>query len=286
MMSRSIAFLSTVLMLVSMTPATAKVIYVNNRTGDDIYDGSTPEVGALRSGPVRTFARARVLVGPGDEIEIANTGDTYFDALHLVGHNASGVAGHPTVVHGNGAVLDGSEPIVPGDWKPLGQGLWRLDPRQKGWFRLIRDAEAVVEAPSDASAGRPSPTPGSWSAWEGSIYYQALPDELPPLEPYRLATREAGIFFYGVHDVIVRDLTVRHFRLDGVNAHDQAYRVLLQNVVSEKNGRSGVFVGGSSRIVLSGGATNDNREASLLIKEQASADVREMKLDVEPVVVD
>jgi len=284
MMSRSIAIVSTLLMLLSSTPATAKVIYVNNRTGDDIYDGSTAEVGAQRAGPVRTLTRARVLVGPGDEIEIASTGDTYFDSLHLVGTNASGVAGHPTIVHGNGAVLDGSEAVAPADWTPLGQGLWRLDPRQKGWFRLVRGAEAVTESKQDAATGRPAPAAGTWMARNGSIYYQALPDELPPLEPYRLATREAGIFLYGVHDVIVRDLTVRHFRLDGVNAHDQAYRVLLQNVVSEKNGRSGVFVGGSSKIVISGGATNDNREASLLIKEQASADVREMKLDAEPVV--
>lgn len=283
-MSRTTACSLTALILLSMTPATAKVIYVNNRTGDDVFDGSSSEVGTLRAGPIRTLARASVLVGPGDEIEIANTGDVYFDALHLVGRNASGVTGHPTVVRGNGAVLDGSEPVAPGDWEPLGEGLWRLDPKGKHWFQLIRGADAVTETKHDTSAGRPLPASGSWSSWKGSIYYRALPDELPPLEPYRLAIKEAGIFFYGVHDVVVQDLTVRHFRLDGVNAHDQAYRVLLRNVVSEKNGRSGVFVGGSSKLVLSGGATNDNREASLLIKEQASADVREMKLDVQPVV--
>lgn len=275
---------SIVLILVMITPATARVIYVNNRTGDDVYDGSSAEVGPHRSGPVRTLERARILVGPGDEIEIANTGDTYFDSLHLLGHNASGVADHPTVVRGNGVVIDGSEPIGPDDWKPLGQGLWRLDPRQKGWFRLVRGAETVAESKHPSSAGLPSPAPGTWSAWKGSLYYQALPDELPPIEPYRLATREAGIFLYGVHDVIVRDLTLRHFRLDGVNAHDQVYRVLLQNVVSEKNGRSGIFVGGSSQLVLSGGATNDNREASLLITEQAKADVRETRLDQQPIV--
>jgi hypothetical protein len=273
-----------VLILMSLTPAMAKVIYVNNRTGDDVYDGSNPEVGAFRTGPVRTLARAQVLVGPGDVIEIANTGDTYFDSLHLVGTNASGVAGHPTVVNGNGAVIDGSEPVAPDDWKPLGNGLWRLDPREKGWFQLVRETEVVAEAEHAPSAGQPSPAPGTWSAWHGSVYYRALPSELPPIEPYRLARREAGIFLYGVHDVVVRDLTVRYFRLDGVNAHDQAYRVVLQNIISEKNGRSGVFVGGSSEIVLSGGATIDNRAASLLIKEQAKADVREMKLDAEPVV--
>ncbi|MBA3315159.1 MAG: right-handed parallel beta-helix repeat-containing protein [Planctomycetota bacterium] len=283
-MTRIVWTLSILLIPSFALPASAKVIYVNNRTGDDVHDGTSPEVGAARAGPVRSLTRARVLIGPGDEVEIANTGDPYFDSLRLIGGRASGVASHPTVVRGNGAILDGSETIDPNDWVALGNGLWRLDPKRKGWFRLVRSSEVVTEAAHADSAGLPNPAAGSWAAWRGSIYYRALAEELPPLEPYRLATREAGIFFYGVHDVIVENLTVRHFRLDGVNAHDQTRRVLLQNVVSEKNGRSGVFVGGSSSIILQGGSTNDNREASLLIHERAKADVREVKLDTQPVV--
>lgn len=281
---RRIVWLLSILLTLLTTPASAKVVYVNNRTGDDIFDGLSAEVGAARAGPVRTLERARLLIGPGDEVQIANTGDTYFDSLRLIGGSVSGVRGQPTIIRGNGVVLDGSEPVQPDEWISLGEGLWRLDPERKGWFRLVRGDAAVDETRSESSTAPPELEPGSWAAWRGSILYRALPEELPPLEPYRLATREAGIFFYGVHDIVVENLTVRHFRLDGVNAHDQARNVVLQNITSMKNGRSGVFVGGSSTVVLSGGSTSDNRETSLLLKEQTKVDVRDVNLDAEPVV--
>jgi hypothetical protein len=283
-MRRNLWVLSILLIFAIGSPAWAKVIYVNNRTGSDVNDGRSAEVGALRAGPVRSLERAAVLLRPGDIVEIANTGDPYFDSLRLIGGSVSGVESHPTIIHGNGVILDGSEPVDPNEWDALGKGLWRLEPRPKGWFQLVRGDEAVSEAPHVNTAARPNPKLGTWSVWRGAIYYRALPEELPPLEPYRIATREAGIFLYGVHDVVVQNLTVRHFRLDGVNAHDQTRHVLLLNIVSEKNGRSGLFAGGSSSIVIQGGATNGNREASLLLQERAKADVREVKLDAEPVL--
>lgn len=268
------------------SPAFARVIYVDNRVGNDVSDGTTAAVSGLRSGPVRSLQRAHVLLRPGDVIEIANTGEPYYDALRLVGDRCSGVPALPVVVNGNGAVIDGSEPVDPAAWVPLGGGLWRLDPKRKGWFGLVRGGEAVPEVAAPDDAAEPNPPAGRWAAWRGSIYYGAEADEIPPNEPYRIATLEAGLFFYGVHHVVVRDLTVRHFRLDGVNAHDQTSDVVLQGVTSESNGRSGVFVGGSSVITIAGGAVRDNREASVLLRELGKIDVREAAIDTEPVVAD
>lgn len=285
-MHRIVHAASVLLVVAIGSPVAAKVIYVDNRTGNDVNDGTAAEVTGGRTGPVRSLERARVLVGPGDTVEIASNGDAYpyYGSLRLIGGRCSGAPGEPVLVNGNGAVLDGSEPVEPTAWVPLGGGLWRLETLPKGWYGLVRGAEPVPEVPAPAGSAEPSPPPGRWAAWRGAVYYHALPDEIPANEPYRLATREAGLFFYGVRHVVVRDLTVRHFRLDGVSAHDQAYGVVLQNVVSESNGRSGLFIGGGAGLTVVGGAVRNNREASLLLHELGKADVREAMLDTEPVV--
>ena len=284
---RQILFVASFLpVLLIATPASAKVVYVDNRLGDDLNDGTTPEISGVGSGPVRSLLRATILVGPGDVIEIANTGDPYYDSLRLIGHRCSGVPSQPLVVNGNGATLDGSDAVPPDAWLPIDRDLWRLDPPKKGWFQLVRGDVAVPEVAAKDDAPMPVPKPGHWAAWRGAIYYRGLPDEVPGNEPYRIASREAGVFLYGVRHVIVRGLRVRHFRLDGVNAHDQAYLTHIQNVVSEANGRSGIFVGGSSRIAVRGGGTRGNRRASVLLREQASADLRDVSLDTEPVVAE
>lgn len=287
-MRRIISALSLLLAAGGGMPAFAKVIYVDNRTGEDVYDGTAAEVSGLRTGPVRSLERAHVLVRPGDTIEIANNGDAYpyYDSLRLIGDRCSGVPSHPVVVNGHGAVIDGSEPVDPAAWAALGGGLWRLETLPKGWYGLVRGSDAVPEVPAPRGSAEPLPPPGHWAAWHGAIYYRVEPDEIPSNEPYRVATREAGLFFYAVHDVLVRDLIVRHFRLDGVNAHDQTSHVVLQNVASESNGRSGFFVGGSGSLTVTGGAASNNREASLLLGELGKADVREAALETEPVVAE
>lgn len=266
--------------------ADAKVIYVNNRTGDDVNDGKSAETFDRRQGPVKSLRRAALLVGPGDVIEIANTGDTYYGSLRLIGRNGSGVESQPVIVNGNGAVVDGSVPVEADAWEALGGGLWRLEMDKKGWYQLVRGDTAVPEARVEDDSRRPTPPAGHWSAWKGAIYYSAEPDEMPPHESFRIAMYEAGVFLYGVRHVVVRNLTLRHFRLDGVNAHDLVDDAVLENLTCEANGRSGVFIGGSSKVTIQGGTLHNNRDASLLLREKAKVDVREVNLDAEPALMD
>ena len=48
--------------------------------------------------------------------------------------------------------------------------------------------------------------------------------------------------------MIVQDLVVRGFWLDGVNCHDNVKRTDLVRITASHNGRSGISVGGSSRV--------------------------------------
>ena len=49
---------------------------------------------------------------------------------------------------------------------------------------------------------------------------------------------------------MIRDLSIRGYQLDGLNAHDTARRIDLVNVTSVENGRSGFSIGGASRVRL------------------------------------
>ena len=51
-----------------------------------------------------------------------------------------------------------------------------------------------------------------------------------------------------MHDVIVENLNIRGFFLDGVNCHDNVVRSDLLGLNSSHNGRSGISVGGASRV--------------------------------------
>ena len=288
---KELSWLLTVGLAVLCLPASnagAKLIVVDNRIGDDRNDGLGTGSAELGSGPVRTLERGALLVGPGDILEIVNNGQPYYGSLRLIGGRCSGVPSLPVIVKGNGVTLDGSLPVAMGDWESLGNEIWRLIPKEKGFYRLVRGEDSVTETPLSATAAATIPTPlaGQWTLWQGAIYYHALPDEIPFLEPFRLATKEAGIFLYQVHHVVVQDMTVRYFRLDGVSAHDQVSDTVLRNITCEGNGRSGLFAGGCSKLVAEQCTLRNNRVTPLLIREIGTVDVQNSALDAEPMVRD
>ncbi len=62
---------------------------------------------------------------------------------------------------------------------------------------------------------------------------------------------------------MIGDLTVQGFQLDGINAADGAFDVLLSGVTCRGNGRSGLSVGGSSRVVVKDSVLGDNGSAQV-----------------------
>ena len=57
-----------------------------------------------------------------------------------------------------------------------------------------------------------------------------------------------GITLYDVRQVVIHDLVVQDFQLDGINAHDNAVECALSKVTCQGNGRSGISVGGASKL--------------------------------------
>jgi hypothetical protein len=263
---------ATALLVVCTPSLRAGTIFVDNRAGRDVFDGKSAEPVNAFTGPVRSLRRALVLAGRGDTIVLKKNDLPYDGSLLLNGGRHSGFPNAEFTIIGNGAVIDGSQPILPNSWKPAGDHLWTITPWRKGHYLLLLHGAPVPELTVGRSGAGPAKLPeGHWCAWRGSIYYRAAKGAPPRDLPFRAAAATVGVSLYAVENVRIRDLTLRHFRLDGVNAHDLCHNVVLENVTATQNGRAGLAVGGSSEVILQQGAMVNNRVKDVLITELGRA---------------
>ncbi len=278
--------LFTVAWLLVMTGlARGATIYVDNRLGDDRYDGLSESPVSEFTGPVRTLQQAVKLASAGDTIQLADGGAVYYGSVTLWGARHSGSGRTPFRIIGNGATLSGAKPVPEGEWYHLGGGVWRITPVRKAFYQLVLDGQAVPETACDRGAAQlPAIPVGQWCAWRGAVYYQAERGVDPNTMNFWLADEEAGITLLDVQNVVISGLTLRHFRLDGINAHDRCREVVLDNVTSEENGRAGVTVAGTSQVAIFGGKLADNRRHSLLITELGAAALEQTDIDQPPTV--
>lgn len=263
--------------------ARGATLYVDSRLGDDRNDGLTLSDEGSGNGPLQTLQRAIALAHQGDEIRLVNNGTPYYGGVTLFGDRHSGRPEGPFMIVGNGAVLSGAKPVPEQSWELVRDTIWRLVPWRKAYYQLLLEGKTVPEAvcPPDAKTLPELPV-GQWCAWRGAIYYRTEVGGDPNRMPFALADDEVGLTLLDVHDVIIRDVTLRHFRLDGLNAHDRCRDILLDHVISTGNGRSGVTAAGTSQVYLLNSELTANRRHSLLISERGVADLEGCKLDQPP----
>lgn len=262
-------------------------LYVNNVLGNDVLNGRSAEVVNETTGPVRSINRAARLAGRGDTIIVANTGTVYLESIQLGGVAKSGLGTIPLTILGNGAIVDGSAPVLPAGWRHIGGPLWQVTPLRKGHYQLLLEDRPLPEhrIPTEAAV-LPTIPEGHWSAWRGSIVFHVPGGNDPARLPLRLAVQGTGLSLYAVHNVVIRDLTFRYFRLDGVSANDLCRGVVLENVHCLGNGRAGATVAGSSQLILRNCELRGNLRHSLLVTETATADVTTSLLDQPPTIAE
>ena len=250
------------------------VIYVDNLRGDDAANGRNAVTIDFATGPVRTISRGLQLLLPGDSLNIANNGQPYYESMAVVGGRMSGSPVRPIIIEGNGAELNGAFPVPVAAWRKVEEHLWKFTPFRKGAYLLILDNKALPETPVPTDARRlPEIPEGQWAAWRGEIYFKTSTLEIPADRNLWFAVRSMGLTLYDVHDVTVRDLKFRHFRFDGINAHDRCQNVILENITSEENGRAGLTSAGTSFVVLQNPTLKNNRRHSVLITEKAGVQI-------------
>jgi hypothetical protein len=253
----------------------ARDIYVNNIIGDDQNSGRTAVPNA-EFGPVRSIKRALKLAYFGDHIVIENTGEPYRECLTLHGHRHSGSSLNPFVIEGNGAVLEGTGEIPEAAWEHVQQSTFRFRPSHHGHQQLYRNGELL---PRVSSTQLDALAPHSWLEDRNYVYYRSAQGVLPWAEAMRSAEDPVGITLYEVEFVVIQELTVTGYRLDGVNAHDSAFDIHLDGLRCVANGRSGISVGGASRVAVSHCVLANNNVAQLRTEGYSTVVVTDSDVD-------
>src|SRR5262245_52018097 len=244
-MRSALALLLVVLALPSV--GLARDIYVDNVNGDDRQGGHSPTAEGEGGGPCRSIAKALRLARYGDRVSLANTGVPYRECVTIQGPANSGEDNFPMQIQGNGATLDGTMSLADAQWEHYRGETFRTHPARMSYQQLFIDEQPAVR--KQPSPGRfPELAPREWCLVDGWLYFGCDQNRLPQDYNLSCCLHPVGVTLYNVHDVIVENLNVRGFYLDGVNCHDNVTRSDLLGLDCSHNGRSGISVGGASRV--------------------------------------
>lgn len=258
--------------------AGAADVFVDNIGGDDLHDGSQPQ-SAGGPGPVRTVHKALLVARPGDRILLANTGEPYRESIALSSGKHSGTPRAPFVIDGQGAVLEGAEPVPARAWEHWRGDVFRFRPSRTSYQQLFLDGRPAARrtiAPGEHHW--PQIDPLEWFRRDAHMYYRVEPDRLPADYSLACSARQTGVTLYHVHDVMIVNLVVQGFRLDGINANDGVRDCVLSEVTCRGNGRSGIAVGGTSQVGIGNSLLGDNGEAQLRVEGYSAVRVEESQL--------
>jgi hypothetical protein len=258
----------SVFLLVMSSPLAARNLYVNNVSGDDLFDGFAEQREYPGHGPNQTIWRALRSARAGDRIILAKTDEPYRESISVVASRNSGHELHRFVIEGNGAILDGSRPVDFDAWQFVRGEIFRFRPERMDFQQLFRDGLPLVQRPySPAMKGKLELEPLEWALADGWIYFRAEKGRVPQDYQLSCAALRTGITLYKVEGVEISNLIVQGYQLDGINLNDAVGPTVLSGVTSRGNGRSGVTVTGVSNVVLNGNLLGDNGRCQLLVQE-------------------
>lgn len=254
-------------------------IFVDNVAGDDRATGHQSHHVPDGSGPIQTIGKALHRAQGGDAIVLANTQRPYRESISLVGSCHSGTAQEPFTLRGNGAILDGSAPVPPAAWENYAGPVFRFRPPHLGCQQLFLDDRPATRVfVARTAGGPPDLRPRQWCLLDGQIYFCVDSTKLPRDYRLRYAHNQTGITLYHVEHVLIADLVVQAFQIDGISLHNSARDVSLAGVTCRGNGRSGVTVGGASLADIDHTLLSDNGQAQLLTLPYSETHARHSRL--------
>ncbi len=237
--------------------------FVNNETGDNRNNGKVESSYAAsgQNGPFRTIGRALQVVSTGDRIFIEKTDQPYRESLSIQGpqHNGTGIKKFHIL--SNGAILDGTRPVG-ARWEPLSDDLYRFLPERMSYQQLYLEGKPIPQTKLSGADEVFKLEPGQWTLRGGYIYF-CTDGRNPEGFDLTYCYHSVGITLYQVRDVVIEGIVVQGFQLDGVNAHDGVFATTVLNCVLRGNGRSGLLVGGASRVSVIACLIGDNGQAQI-----------------------
>ena len=207
--------------------AQARDVFVNNRTGDDRRDGSSAVVIDGAGGPVRSIRRALQMAAGGDRIVLAATAEPYRESVTLQAGRHSGTENRPFEIVGNGAVLDGTHAVPDEVWRHAGDDVYRFRPSRMAYHNLFLDGKPVARIKVKRGELLPKLEPFQWCLHDRHVYFRPEAGRIPQHYDLTHTTLPVGITLYETRHVVISDLTVQGFQLDGINAHDSVFHGTL-----------------------------------------------------------
>lgn len=266
---RSLPYLLGCLLIGSA--ANARDLVVDNLRGSDSQNDRGLVAGPPTFGPYRTINRALAGAQSGDRIVLTNTEQPYRECISLSGPRHSGSESAPFEIVGNGATLDGTVAPAMNRWRAVGGGVWELTDAPAGHGLLLSGGRPLPRVAVTDGGDVDRLQPLSWMRVGPRIYFRPEAMRGPFDYPLEVTDQTTGITLYDVHNVTIRDLVVRGYRIDGINAHDRALDIVLLSVTSRQNGRSGITVAGASRVTIGATLSEQNGESQLRVEGRGIA---------------
>lgn len=268
--------------LVACGDGYSRDLYVNNAIGNDHLSGLR-ELPVERQGPVRSIQRALCLAQPGDHVHIAKTDAPYREQISISGPCLRGRADRPFVIIGNGATLDGTVVAQQGAWQHEAGDVFALRPLRLTYQQLYRDGSPAKRARLvDFTAVDEQLEPLHWALASDRILFRVEQGQLPAAYDLRHAGLQTGITLYNTEHVRIENLIIQGFQQDGINAHELARDCVIARAECRGNGRSGISVGGISRVEIKSCNLYDNGVAQLRVEGQARVALAECDVAESP----
>jgi hypothetical protein len=102
---------------------------------------------------------------------------------------------------------------------------------------------------------------------------------LPRDYDLRHAGVQTGVSLYNTEHVRIENLIVQGFHTDGINAADTVRNCVIDRVECRANGRSGISIGGASRVTILQSSCYDNGRAQLRVEGYAKVELEDCDLD-------
>lgn len=259
--------------------------YVNNRTGNDGNSGRASSFDIQGGGPKRTVRQAFRGALPGDTIVLLPTEEPYREEIALAGAHTGGLPDRPITIEGNGVLLQGSNLIQAEWWRPRGEGYYLLDGFSTGVRDLFIEGTRVPVSHAGWTTPLPQLEPGAARYWRGTILLRTA-DRAAPGDRVAVSQRRCGVFIDRAARVIVRDLRIQGFWIDGAQVRGPAAIVRFENCRFSGNGRSGATVANNARVEFANCAFDDNGQAGIRVTGFSKARLLDTEIDEAALVAD
>lgn len=248
-------------------------------------------VSATAPDAYRSIQSAINAAQPGDVIRLEPKATPYRETVSF--RNKSGTVEKPIVLDGQGATLNGSEPLKAQEWEKTGTGAYRsttfmenpkMGSSMVGRYYFIMNGSANrMGRSSKGNRGQYKPVaelkPGEWTYEAREKAFYVMPPAGQGIEEVSAPARANGVAINGdCENLTIRNITATHVWNDGFNIHGRTRNVRFENIRAVECGDDGISAHGDCHISVDGFISQRNSTGMCHIN-QSQSDNRNLILE-------